>query len=152
MAGEWIKVELHLPEKPEVLQIAEATKMAPNAVVGALIQVWGWASRNCNADGVTTIAAFSHLNKMAGNECFAESLVEAGWLRVKDAKITFVNFDRHNTQTAKERALVGRRVNKHRGNGDVTEEKRSQRYKSVTREEKINKASAYGSTPAPMAL
>jgi hypothetical protein len=71
---------------------------------------------------------------------------------VKDAKITFVNFDRHNTQTAKERALVGRRVNKHRGNGDVTEEKRSQRYKSVTREEKINKAVAYGNAPAPMSL
>jgi len=136
MAGEWIKVELHLPEKPEVLQIADSTKMAPNAVVGALIQVWGWASRNCNADGVTTIAAFSHLNKLAGHEGFAESMVEAGWLRVKDAKITFVNFDRHNSQTAKERALVGRRVNKHRSNADVTDVKRSDRYKSVTREEK----------------
>ena len=136
MAGEWIKVELHLPEKPEVLQIADSTKMAPNAVVGALIQVWGWASRNCNADGVTTIAAFSHLNKLAGHEGFAESMVEAGWLRVKDAKITFVNFDRHNSQTAKERALVGRRVNKHRSNADVTDVKRSDRYKKVTREEK----------------
>jgi len=136
MAGEWIKVELHLPEKPEVLQIADSTKMAPNAVVGALIQVWGWASRNCNADGVTTIAAFSHLNKLAGHDGFAESMVEAGWLRVKDAKITFVNFDRHNSQTAKERALVGRRVNKHRSNADVTDVKRSERYKSVTREEK----------------
>ena len=136
MAGEWIKVELHLPEKPEVLQIADLTKMDTNAVVGALIQVWGWASRNCNADGVTTISAFAHLNKLAGHEGFAESMVEVGWLRVKDAKITFANFDRHNTQTAKESALAGRRVNKHRSNADVTEVKRSDRYKSVTREEK----------------
>jgi hypothetical protein len=142
MAGEWIKVELHLPEKPEVLLIADATKMETTAVVGALIKVWGWATRNCNADGVTTIAAFAHLNKLAGHDGFAESMVEAGWLRLKDAKMTFVNFDRHCSQTAKERALVGRRVNKHRGNGDVTEEKRSQRYKNVTREEK-NKAGVF---------
>ena len=145
--AEWIKVELHLPEKPEVLLIAEATKMDTNAVVGALIKVWGWASRNCNADGVTTIAAFAHLNKLAEREGFAESMVEAGWLRVKDAKITFVNFDRHCSQTAKERALMGRRVTKHRSNGDVTEVKRSDRYKSVTRLDKNNKAVAYGNSP-----
>ena len=144
--AEWIKVELHLPEKPEVLLIAEATKMDTNAVVGALIKVWGWATRNCNADGVTTIAAFAHLNKLAGHDCFAESMVEAGWLRVKDAKITFVNFDRHCSQTAKERALIGRRVNKHRSNGDVTEEKRSQRYKSVTREDK-NRVGVFDPSP-----
>jgi hypothetical protein len=144
--AEWIKVELHLPEKPEVLLIAEATKMDTNAVVGALIKVWGWATRNCNADGVTTIAAFAHLNKLAGHDGFAESMVEAGWLRVKDAKITFVNFDRHCSQTAKERALIGRRVNKHRSNGDVTEEKRSQRYKSVTREDK-NRVGVFDPSP-----
>ena len=144
--AEWIKVELHLPEKPEVLLIADATKMDTNAVVGALIKVWGWATRNCNADGVTTIAAFAHLNKLAGHEGFAESMVEAGWLRVKDAKITFVNFDRHCSQTAKERALIGRRVNKHRSNGDVTEEKRSQRYKSVTREDK-NRVGVFDPSP-----
>jgi hypothetical protein len=144
--AEWIKVELHLPEKPEVLLIAEATNMDTNAVVGALIKVWGWATRNCNADGVTTIAAFAHLNKLAGHDGFAESMVEAGWLRVKDAKITFVNFDRHCSQTAKERALIGRRVNKHRSNADVTEEKRSQRYKSVTREDK-NRVGVYDPSP-----
>jgi hypothetical protein len=146
MAAEWIKVELHLPEKPEVLLIAEATKMDTNAVVGALIKVWGWATRNCNADGVTTIAAFAHLNKLAGHDGFAESMVEAGWLRVKDAKITFVNFDRHCSQTAKERALIGRRVNKHRSNADVTEEKRSQRYKNVTREDK-NRVGVFDPSP-----
>jgi hypothetical protein len=144
--AEWIKVELHLPEKPEVLLIAEATNMDTNAVVGALIKVWGWATRNCNADGVTTIAAFAHLNKLAGHDGFAESMVEAGWLRVKDAKITFVNFDRHCSQTAKERALIGRRVNKHRSNADVTEEKRLQRYKSVTREDK-NRVGVFDPSP-----
>jgi hypothetical protein len=148
MAAEWIKVELHLPEKPEVLQIADTTKLDTNTVVGALIRIWGWASRNCNGDGVTTISALAHLNKLAGHEGFAESMVETGWLRVKDAKITFVNFDRHCSQTAKERALVGRRVFKHRCNGDVTEMKRSGRYKSVTREDK-NKGSA---TPPPSCI
>jgi len=142
MAAEWIKVELHLPEKPEVLEIASLTNLHANTVVGALIKVWGWASRNCNKDGVTTIAALPHLNQLAGHEGFAESMVEVGWLRVKDAKVTFTNFDRHCSQTAKDRALMGRRVNKHRCNANVTPEKRSNSYKNVTREDKNNNAHA----------
>ena len=39
--AEWIKVELHLPEKPEVLQIAEATKMDTNAVLSQqIVEPW----------------------------------------------------------------------------------------------------------------
>ena len=141
MAAEWIKVELHLPEKPEVLQIASLTNLDTNAVVGALIKVWGWASRNCNADGVTTIAALSHLNQLAGHQGFAESMVEAGWLRVKDAKITFVNFDRHCSQTAKDRALSATRMARKRGYDNVTLALRSCSPGSVTRIDK-NKSSA----------
>jgi hypothetical protein len=142
VAAEWIKVELHLPEKPEVLEIASLTNLHANTVVGALIKVWGWASRNCNADGVTTIAALAHIDQLAGHEGFAEGMIEAGWLRVKDTKITFTNFDRHCSQTAKDRALMGRRVKSHRCNANVTQKKRSNGYKNVTREDKNNNAHA----------
>lgn len=143
--AEWIKMELHLPEKPEVLQIAEATKMDPDLVVGKLFKIWGWATRNCNADGVTHIAALSHLNILAGHSGFAESMVEAGWLRIKDAKITFPNFDRHCSQTAKERALATRRKAKERCHAYVTQMSRSLRDRSVTR---IDKNKSGGGAPA----
>jgi hypothetical protein len=132
MAGEWIKVELHLHEKPEVFQIATATGMDPDTVVGRLLKIWGWASRNCHADGVTHIAALAHLNKIAGNERFAESMQEAGWLELKNSKIIFPNFDRHCSQSAKERGLASMRKAKER----VTKMSRSDRDKSVTRVEK----------------
>ena len=148
MAGEWLKVEHHVAEKPEVLLIAAKCKMDPDLVVGRLIKVWAWASRNCPAGGRTTIAALQHLNTIGGHECFAESMVEAGWLKVKDTEITFVNFDRHISQSAKERALNAANKAKHRSPEIVPKMSRFDRDKKSTREEKnISIAKAMHSLP-----
>jgi len=74
-------------------------------------------------------------------------MAKCGWLIVKGDKIEFVNFDRHNSQTSKDRALAALRMAKKRGNDAVTEKLRDKRNKSVTREEKIIKAVAYGNAP-----
>lgn len=137
MAGEWLKVEHHIAEKPEVFQIASACKMDPDLVVGRLIKIWAWASRNCPAGGRTHIAAFAHLNTLGGHERFAESMVEAGWLKLKDTEMTFVNFDRHISQSAKERALNAANKAKHRSPDYVPKMSRSDRDKKRTREENI---------------
>ena len=137
MAGEWIKVELHLHEKPEVFQIATETGMEPDNVVGKLLKIWGWASRNCHADGVTHIAALAHLNRLAGNERFAESMEKAGWLELKNSKIVFPNFDRHCSQSAKQRALNAANKVKQRGPDYVPKMSRSEKDKKGTRVEKI---------------
>lgn len=137
MAGEWLKVEHHIAEKPEVFQIASACKMDPDLVVGRLIKIWAWASRNCPAGGRTHIAAFAHLNTLGGHERFAESMVEAGWLKLKDTEMTFVNFDRHISQSAKERALNAANKAKHRSPDHVPKMSRSDRDKKRTREENI---------------
>jgi len=147
MAGEWIKVENHLHEKIEVSAIAEQTGLDPDTVVGKLIKVWAWASRNCHANGVTSVTALRVIREITRCEQFDEALATCGWIRIKGEKIEFTNFDRHNSQTAKDRALAGARMAKKRGHDSVTEKLRSDRNKSVTREEKNNKASAYGSTP-----
>jgi hypothetical protein len=55
--SEWIKTETHIHEKVEVAAIAEHTGLDPDAVVGKLVRVWSWASRNCYADGVTDVTA-----------------------------------------------------------------------------------------------
>jgi hypothetical protein len=147
MAGEWIKVENHLHEKIEVAAIAEHTKMDIDTVVGKLLKVWAWASRNCYADGVTSVTALRVIREITSCGVFDEAMQNCGWIRIKGEKIEFPNFDRHNSQTAKDRALAGARMAKKRGHDSVTEKLRSDRNKSVTREEKNNKASAYGSTP-----
>jgi DNA replication protein DnaT len=134
--SEWIKVEHHLHEKVEVAAIAEHTGLDIDTVVGKLIKVWAWASRNCYADGVTDVTALRVIREISRCESFDEALIKTSWIIVKGDKIEFVNFDRHNSQTAKDRALAGARMAKKRSNDYVTEKLRLQRNNRVTREEK----------------
>jgi len=140
--SEWIKVETHIHEKVEVAMIAEATGMDLDTVVGKLVRVWSWASRNCYADGVTGVTALRVIREITRCDVFDEAMVKCGWLTIKGEKITFENFDRHNSQSAKERALASRRMAKKRSHDGVTPALRSQRNKNVTREDKNNNAHA----------
>jgi hypothetical protein len=140
--SEWIKVEHHIHEKIEVAAIAEHTGLDPDTVVGKLVRVWAWASRNCYGDGVTDCTALRVIREITRSETFDEALVKTGWLLIKGDKITFTNFDRHNSQTAKDRGLSALRMARKRGNDSVTEKLRDKRNKSVTREDKNNKGSA----------
>lgn len=146
MAGEWIKVENHLHEKIEVAAIAEHTGLDPDAVVGKLVKVWAWASRNCHGDGVTSVTALRVIREITRCEQFDEALANCGWIVIKGEKIEFVNFDRHNSQTAKERGLATQRKWKQRAKESVTQVSRSRRDKSVTREEK-NKVGVFDPSP-----
>lgn len=137
MAGEWIKVENHLHEKIEVAAIADQTGLDPDTVVGKLVKVWAWASRNCHADGVTSVTALRVIREITRCEQFDEALANCGWIRIKGEKIEFTNFDRHNSQTAKERGLATQRKWKQRAKEAVTKMSRPQRDQNGTREEKI---------------
>lgn len=143
MPAEWIKIENHLHEKLEIATIAEHTGLDVDAVVGKLVRVWAWSSRNCYGDGVTDVTALRVIREITRCEAFDEALIKTGWIVVKGDKITFSNFDRHNSQTAKERALASARMAKKRGSEKVTEMLRPQRNKNVTRrEENITVAKA----------
>ena len=137
--SEWIKVEHHLHEKVEVAAIAELTGLDADTVVGKLCKVWSWASRNCHGDGVTGIASLRIIREITHCEMFDEAMANCGWITIKGDKVSFSNFDRHNSQTAKERALATQRKWKQRGHGDVTKMSRSERDKNGTREENINR-------------
>jgi DNA replication protein DnaT len=140
--SEWIKTETHIHEKVEVAMIAEHTGLDLDAVVGKLVRVWAWASRNCYADGVTDVTALRVIREITRCDVFDEAMVKCGWLTIKGDKITFANFDRHNSQSAKERALASRRMAKKRSHGGVTPALRSGRNKNVTRGDKNNNAHA----------
>jgi hypothetical protein len=135
MAGEWMKVELCLPEKPEVLMVAGMLGITADEVVGKLFKVWGWASRNCYGGGVTHVTVLPHLNDLVGEKAFTDCMQKCGWLRIENDVVTFVNFDRHMSQSAKERALAQMRMAKKRSYARVTDKLRKPRNKNVTREE-----------------
>lgn len=122
MAGDWIKMEVNLPDKPEVHAIAGMLGVEPDLVVGKLLRVWAWFDQHTedgNAVGVT-IALVDRLTSVVG---FGEAMSFAGWLTKNDRTLTVVNFDRHNSESAKKRALSAKRQKKYRNansNADVT--------------------------------
>jgi hypothetical protein len=134
MAGDWLKIETCLPEKPEVWHMAGILGMEPDLVVGKLFKVWRWFDQhteNGNAMNVT----YALIDNVVGVTGFAEAMVFASWLEQKDTHLVLPNFERHNGKTAKNRALTAKRQAKFKGNAKVTmdalprEEKRRE-YKS----------------------
>ena len=146
MAGEWIKVENHLHEKVEVAAIADHTGLDLDTVVGKLIRVFAWSSRNCHGDGVTGIASLRIIREITRCETFDEAMANCGWITIKGDKVSFSNFDRHNSQTAKERALATQRKWKQRTNEAVTKMSRSKRDQNGTREDK-NRVGVFDPSP-----
>lgn len=140
MAGDWIKITKSLPDKPEVWAIAQALDLDPDAVTGKLFRVWAWfdeQTENGNAPRVTKLL----LDRQVGVTGFCDELQAVGWLVDDGNSIAVPNFDRHNSKTAKNRALTNERVARLRQKS--AQETDSQRNgnassvtKSVTREEK----------------
>lgn len=113
MAGDWIKMELATPDKPEVLAMAAALNVPREHVIGCLFMVWKWFDQQ-TVDGHARVTLAS-LSRHAGLDGFAEQMVEVGWLSTgRDGAITVPNFTNHNGKTAKNRALSAKRSQKYR--------------------------------------
>lgn len=144
MAGDWLKFECNLPEKPEVLAITSALGGEdPDLTVGRLMRLFRWFDQHTtdgNARGVTC----AMLDRVMGVSGFAEAVAKTGWLVVSDAGVTLQKFEKHNGSSAKNRAQTAKRVANHRGNvkanGDVAPPSNAGNAASVTtalaREEK----------------
>lgn len=143
MAGDWIKVQVCTPDKPEVYRIAEDLGIDPDAVTGKLIRIWCWADQQ-TVDGNAPSVTKALLDRVTGVTGFTDSLVSVGWLVKTDAGYIFPNFSRHNGCTAKTRALGAKRSENLResrksNGGSVTKgapNAHQKRCDSVTREEK----------------
>lgn len=113
MAGDWIKIEHVTPDKPEIDVIAELTETNPDQVVGILIRLWIWADQQTLSGNAVSVTKKS-IDRRAGVTNFSDAMIDAGWLVEVDGGMLFTNFERHNSKTAKQRALTSKRVNEHR--------------------------------------
>jgi hypothetical protein len=119
MAGDWIKMLVDVHEKPEVIHISDSLKMDVYAVVGRLHRIWSWFSvHTCagNAPGVTP----AFIDRLVSHEGFAAAMAEVAWLSARNDRLTLPNFDRHNSKSAKSRALLRDRVKRSRNASTVT--------------------------------
>ncbi|HGW3643947.1 TPA: DNA replication domain protein [Klebsiella variicola] len=115
MASSWIKVEVITPDKPEIFQIAEILNIDPDAVLGKLVRIWAWADQQ-TIDGNAGSVTKGVLDRIAFITGFADALIAVGWLAYDGNKLILPNFERHNGESSKKRALTNRRVAAHRKN------------------------------------
>jgi hypothetical protein len=131
MAGDWIKVEHATIDKPEILQMAELLNVDADTVLGKLFRVWVWfdvQSRDGNAGSVTGNALKRFIDRLVASQGFAACMEKVGWL--SDAGIP--NFDRHNGESSKKRALTNKRVKRLRNDDSVTKALPEKRREEIT--------------------
>lgn len=136
MAGEWIKVEITTPDKPELMKAARILGVDRDLVFGKLVRLWGWFDKN-SVDGRVDGVVSTDVDRLVDMDGFCEALKSVGWLEYDDDAeiVTLPNFDVHNGETAKQRASRNKRQAKWRENVDGGVDKGAST-KASTREEK----------------
>lgn len=113
MAGDWGKVELETPDKPEVYQLARLLKIHPDEAFGACVRFWFWCNK-VSENGTLLGTQPVDIDARFRRPGFAQALVDVGWLRSDAENCHVPSYDRHNSKNAKTRALSGERQKKHR--------------------------------------
>ena len=103
MAGDWIKMRVDLRDDPTVFKLAEALGLDELHVIGALFCFWAWVDKYA-VDGHVDGATSRLIDKVASTPNFAEQMQIVGWLALDETGATIPNFERHNTESSKERA------------------------------------------------
>ena len=115
----WVKWVMGLTEKKQVLQLAIILKISRYEAAGRCMSLWEWAedqTEDGNVSGVT----YNTIDELQGLSGFAQAMEDVGWLEQKEGGIHLIQFDVHNGQLAKSRAVTARRVSKHRNALEVT--------------------------------
>jgi len=100
----WIKLETHTFDKVEVYSIAQELGIDSDAVIGKCCRVWAWFDAN-TTDGVTLSVTSALLDRYCGVTGFTQAMINAGWMQDNGEFLVLPNYDRHNSKTAKSRAL-----------------------------------------------
>lgn len=104
MAGSWIKFRHDLIDAPEIRRLARACGVTRDDVYGKLFRLWSWFDRHSHNGRVADETA-ELVDEIVGHSGFASALVSVGWLDQDQGGIVIPNWDRHNSETAKQRAL-----------------------------------------------
>lgn len=103
----------NLATDPDVVDIAARVSLDEFGVVGRLQALWSWADQH-SCDGILPRATSAFVDRLTACPGFAEALRQVGWLDGRDSALRLPNWDRHNGNTAKTRALEARKKQRQR--------------------------------------
>jgi len=104
MAGDWIKIEHGLLNKPEVMLLADALDISHFEAVGHLVAFWLWVDLNMSPSCPQVKGTKKGLDRVAGRDGFADALISVGWLDIESDMISIPGYEVHLSKSAKERA------------------------------------------------
>lgn len=104
MAGDWIKIEHGLLNKPEVMLLADALDISHFEAVGHLIAFWLWVDLNMSPSCPQVKGTKKGLDRVAGRDGFADAMISVGWLDMENDMISIPGYEVHLSKSAKERA------------------------------------------------
>lgn len=127
-----MRAELHT--HPKIVRMASALKADRLRIVGGLHAVWCLFDTH-SEDGHLTGYTSDALDELIGFSGFAKAMECIGWLRIEPDALLLPNFDEHNGQSAKRRAMDAQRKRNDRAQS-VHEMSAPNADKKRTREEK----------------
>ncbi len=105
----WIKVAVDTPYKAAIRNAAKDCGCSRGDAFLAFFELYSWLDEQ-TADG-KLITDRAELDRWAGIRGFTASLERSGWLSFSGDECTITNWDEHNGQNAKRRALDAKRKN-----------------------------------------
>ncbi len=132
MAGDWIKMRVSLWTHPKVVTLSSQLCVTRAHAIGALHCAWSIADQHADENGRVNLTPES-LDQLTETKGFSSAMIKIGWIVLSEDSMQFVNYQEHNSTTAKKRADAQNRQRLSRTRHKTVTTKRD---KSVTREEK----------------
>ncbi len=106
----WIKVDVDTPQKPAIVRLARDCGCTRGDAFLAFFRLYSWLDEQ-TADGCL-YADPEEVDAVARLQGTAASLAASGWLTfTPDGRLAVTNWQEHNGQSAKRRALEAKRQN-----------------------------------------
>jgi len=106
-------MRVDLADDPAVIGIATSLQVDEDTVVGKLHRIWSWFDGQ-TIDGNAPRVTAAWIDRRINCPGFAAAMIEVGWLQANDNGLSLPEFDRHNGETGKARAVTAKRVANHK--------------------------------------
>lgn len=145
---DWIKFTKNLTARPEVAGMSRLLGIDRHGIVGRLSDFWSWADSN-TTDGTLPWVDEASVDELLHTPGFAAALIQVGWLQKSEQGLVLPRWERHNTASAKARALESEAKRLRRFSASLSDKCPTKEPQNVRPEEKRRESSTTTTTREP---